>query len=113
MTRRRFSETKLMARLLEFNGRCAECGVKLDMKNPPEWDHIIPLAMGGEDSIENLQPLCWSCHKAKTATDKAHIAKAGRMERRAAGIGRTVRNPLPGSKAHGWKQKLNGQWVRR
>jgi 5-methylcytosine-specific restriction endonuclease McrA len=31
-----------------------------------EVDHVIELAAGGENSIENLQILCKSCHKAKT-----------------------------------------------
>lgn len=113
MTRRRFSETKLMARLLEFDGRCAECKAKIDMKNQPEWDHVIPLALGGTDTLDNLQPLCRPCHRAKTGTDKGHIAKAGRMNRRAAGIGRTVKHPLPGSRNSKWKKKLDGTVVRR
>ncbi|WP_327257521.1 HNH endonuclease [Streptomyces sp. NBC_01244] len=32
-------------------------------------DHIKPLALGGEDVEENVQALCKSCHKAKTAMD--------------------------------------------
>jgi 5-methylcytosine-specific restriction endonuclease McrA len=31
-----------------------------------EVDHVIELAAGGENSIENLQVLCKPCHKAKT-----------------------------------------------
>ena len=29
-------------------------------------DHIVPLAMGGPDSFENLQALCPNCHADKT-----------------------------------------------
>ncbi|MFF0440158.1 HNH endonuclease [Kitasatospora sp. NPDC004614] len=32
-------------------------------------DHITPLALGGEDIDENVQPLCRPCHKAKTCED--------------------------------------------
>ncbi|WP_420706102.1 MULTISPECIES: HNH endonuclease [unclassified Streptomyces] len=32
-------------------------------------DHIKPLALGGEDVEDNVQCLCKSCHKAKTAMD--------------------------------------------
>lgn len=41
---------------------CVKCGDKAT-----EVDHIIELANGGTDDLENLQPLCTNCHKAKTA----------------------------------------------
>ena len=31
-----------------------------------EVDHILEVANGGTDDVENLQPLCNVCHKAKT-----------------------------------------------
>ncbi|MFF1476131.1 HNH endonuclease [Streptomyces sp. NPDC058301] len=46
--------------------RCAQCG-----KNPLEdqvklvVDHKLPLAWGGGDEIENLQPLCEECNSGK------------------------------------------------
>ncbi len=33
-------------------------------------DHIIPKAHGGTDRDSNLQSLCWSCHRRKTATER-------------------------------------------
>ncbi len=114
MTRRRFSETALAARLLEFDGRCADCGNKIGgIHGRIEWDHIQALNMGGEDVIENLQPLHTGCHKQKTATDKKHMAKGDRMIRRDSGIGRQSRNPLPGGKGSRWKKKLDGTVVPR
>lgn len=32
-----------------------------------EVDHVIELAAGGDNTIENLQVLCKPCHKVKTA----------------------------------------------
>ena len=113
MTRRRFSARALAARLLDFNGKCAECACKVGGPAGLEWDHIIPLELGGEDAIGNLQPLCKVCHKAKTRGDVRAIRKAERMRQRTAGIKRTVRSVIPGSKASGWKRKLDGTVARR
>ena len=113
MTRRRFSAKALMSRLLEFSGKCAECDCKVGGTAGMEWDHIIPLEMGGEDKIDNLQPLCRPCHKAKTKQDAGHIAKAKRMRQRRAGIARQPRAVIPGSKASRWRRKIDGTIERR
>jgi len=113
MTRKRFSASSYLARLLEFGGRCAECKCKTGGSNGLDWDHIIPLEMGGDDALANLQPLCKACHRAKTATDIGHIAKGKRQTQRSMGIKRTVRNPMPGSKNSKWKKMLDGTVVRR
>lgn len=34
-------------------------------------DHIVPKAMGGSDAMDNLQPLCHSCHSRKTALESS------------------------------------------
>ena len=40
--------------------RCANCGSE-DMV---EYHHIVPLALGGTNSLTNIVPLCYKCHKA-------------------------------------------------
>jgi 5-methylcytosine-specific restriction endonuclease McrA len=45
-------------------GRCAECGVDRLL----EFDHVIPLAMGGSDGERNLQLLCADCNRGKGAS---------------------------------------------
>lgn len=48
-----------------------------------EFDHVLPLALGGADDATNLQALHSSCHSIlKTALDKAQIAKAERQSDR-------------------------------
>lgn len=37
-------------------------------------DHIVPLAEGGEDSVENFQALCVECHTNKTARENQRRA---------------------------------------
>ena len=112
MTRKRFPTTARMARLLEFNGKCAVCDVKIGPATGLEWDHIIPLAMGGEDEIANLQPLCRADHRSKTGSDATAIAKAKRLEAKHLGAYRS-RSPLPGGKDSNLKRKVSGQTVAR
>jgi 5-methylcytosine-specific restriction endonuclease McrA len=56
---------------------CARCGI--DGRDVHlELDHRIPVAEGGEDTLDNAQWLCSPCHKPKTQAE----AKRGRARRR-------------------------------
>jgi hypothetical protein len=44
-------------------GRCVACGATFDL----QYDHVIPLALGGASTVENLQVLCAPCNRAKGA----------------------------------------------
>lgn len=46
------------------NGHCAYCGTPLSFKEM-EVDHVIPLALGGADSLENWVPACHVCNQFK------------------------------------------------
>jgi len=48
--------------------RCELCGISADEK-ALEVDHIEPKNLGGEDSINNYQALCYSCNAMKRDTD--------------------------------------------
>ncbi len=45
--------------------RCVKCGSEDDIHK----DHIRPIAHGGSDAIENLQPLCRACNCGKSLGD--------------------------------------------
>lgn len=56
--------TKLRLMVLRAEPMCRTCGaVATDV------DHITPLARGGLNEFENLQPLCKVCHGRKTRTE--------------------------------------------
>lgn len=45
-------------------GRCAVCEATFDL----QYDHVLPVAHGGATSVENLQLLCGSCNREKSAS---------------------------------------------
>jgi hypothetical protein len=45
-------------------GRCVEC----DSQERLEFDHVIPVALGGANTARNLQLLCERCNRRKGAT---------------------------------------------
>lgn len=50
----------------KYGNRCLACGrSEPDIKLTP--DHVVPLVLGGSNSIDNIQPLCWGCNAAKQA----------------------------------------------
>jgi 5-methylcytosine-specific restriction endonuclease McrA len=45
-------------------GCCVECGSGFEI----QYDHVIPVALGGAGTVENLQILCAPCNRAKGAS---------------------------------------------
>lgn len=62
------------------NWTCAKCGWQSESKKSNNHglvvDHIVPIAIGGEQwDLNNLQLLCTKCNKEKTKADMGVIAK--------------------------------------
>jgi 5-methylcytosine-specific restriction endonuclease McrA len=56
-----FTATEWHELVLACGGRCLACGSREDLT----VDHIVPLALGGSNTIENVQPLCSVCNGSK------------------------------------------------
>jgi 5-methylcytosine-specific restriction endonuclease McrA len=72
---------------------CKKCDRKIEGKLRAEFDHAIPLILGGKHAESNLQLLCHECHSAKTKLDVKLKAKVARVRKRHLGIKkpRTIR----------------------
>lgn len=110
--RRNLSPKARLSIFLASGGICHLCGRKIEPGEGWELEHVIPLAMGGEDAPANMQPAHAKCHKAKTRDDVGNIARAKRREARHLGAYRPKRL-IPGSKGTGLRKHIDGRVSRR
>ena len=74
--------------MLAAGSVCLCCQREIARGLRPEFDHIVPLILGGEHREANLQVLCHECHAAKTSRDIKIKAKVARVRKRHRGIRR-------------------------
>jgi hypothetical protein len=63
-----FTANQRLAILKRFNFKCNKCQCDIT-DNKFDIDHIIPLANGGTNKADNLQPLCKPCHGDKCSDE--------------------------------------------
>lgn len=85
---------------------CVRCDRKTIGKLRPEFDHVVPLILGGKNAESNLQLLCNECHGAKTKLDVKLKAKVARVRQKTFGIKKPSR--FPGARTSLWKMKIGG-----
>lgn len=64
--------------MIRQSNKCNACNDKICIYPFPnaDLDHIIPLSLGGKNTISNLQFLCVLCHRHKTAMEnERHIKR--------------------------------------
>lgn len=75
-------------------GYCEDCLARIVGR--AEYDHRLPLALGGASDINNIQVLCAKCHRLKTSgEDVPRIAKAKRQQRKAIGAWSKPKRKIP------------------
>lgn len=78
-TRKEFSKRTKLAVWARSNGRC-ECGCGTKIIARPEYHHIIPAALGGDNDADNCRLMSVQCHRVQTSTiDKPEISKSVRI----------------------------------
>ena len=66
-----YAWSKLRLKALERDKHlCQMCLKRGIFTTATDVDHIVPLAQGGTDTMENLQSLCHECHKQKTCQER-------------------------------------------
>ena len=93
---------------------CVKCDRKVGEKLRPEFDHVTPLILGGQNRESNIQLLCHECHGAKTRLDVKLKAKVARVHTKLSlGIRANKGRPMPGSRASGLRKRMDGTVERR
>ncbi len=94
-------------RVLDRQGwRCAISGVEFRDGVKAEYDHIVPLWLGGENREGNLQAITRAAHAAKTKTEATVRAKVHRNQ-----IKRVGGKKKAGGFNQRFKRKMNGDVV--
>lgn len=71
-------------------GKCAVTGRRV-LPGEFDFDHIVPLVLGGRHAENNLQVIWKPAHREKTAVDVASKAKADRIRAKHLGIAKPKR----------------------
>lgn len=68
----KFTENEFHTLKLAFDNRCVKCGDGQLL----EADHIIPVSLGGNSNISNIQPLCKKCNFEKLNRESIDYRKS-------------------------------------
>lgn len=126
MTDRRKLTTLDKLKVVVAQARCPLCNERLGDIEGLDFDHSTPLALGGADTVENLQAVHRACHKVKTAGpaataaggDAHKIAKTRRLakrqeEFRARLLAAPERSAVPAFLPADYSVKPKGRWPKR
>ena len=95
------------------DGRCGCCNRPIAPGEPWQLDHVLALVNGGEHRENNMRPLLAAHHKDKTRADVAQKSTSYKRRKRHYGVAKPKGRPIAGTKASGWKHRMDGTWERR
>lgn len=113
--RRRLSVTDKLS-IMVRQSACPLCGERLGSLDGVDFDHFQALALGGEDTNENMRAVHRQCHRVKTSGTRATtagsdvqvIAKGKRLSRDTEEFRRRIL-----AKGCGEEPKTRSRWPRR
>lgn len=77
-------------------GRCGLSGLKINVGDQYDFDHIKALWRGGRHAEFNLHPVLRAHHRVKSATEQGEQAKADRTRAKHLGLWPKSKRPLQG-----------------
>ena len=80
MSRTKIKHDKRVKVFTKSQGRCAYCGVELEF-NTYTVDHILPLAWGGSNQIENMVAACHPCNSQKKSSTVKEFRTKKKVDR--------------------------------
>lgn len=95
MARQEFSRKTRLAIIKRANGKCEVCSAVLK-PGSGEVDHLLPCALGGDNSPANGRLLCRVCHGEKTKSDIRRTRKADRQRDKNNGAWKPPANKMTG-----------------
>lgn len=96
-SRKYLSKKDKLELIIKQDGLCPKCSERLGPLTHVDFDHIIPLALGGTQDLSNWQALHKECHKQKTKQDVSRISRAKRLAKKRLGEVK-VKKKIPSKK---------------
>lgn len=106
---------RVRARVFERDKGICQCGCTIKIQAGMSWDtdHAIAIINGGENRESNLRTLLTAHHKQKTMADVQEKSRVYQKRLKHIGLKKPKGRPMFGSKASGFKKKMDGTVERR
>ena len=116
--RARLTKQQVAKLFFERGGACRQCDRTLGASDDWIVEHVLALENGGTNDWGNLALTCGWCKPAKDASDHSIAAKSRHVASkhvvsRSMRLSSSRKAPMPGSRASGFKKRMDGTVERR